>query len=101
MRSGDHKYNVHFLIKLKEKAPGADSISPGLGMEAFQFLDIRTKMRVLSQLGIDNIAEFLCDLGLPGFGYLPKVLLKLVGFKDPVLIQRTPLSWLWRPLTRF
>ena len=58
-------------------------------------------MGVLTQLGVDKIAEFLCDLGVPGLGDLHKILLELLGFKDAVLIQQSPLSWPSHPLSPF
>ena len=49
-------------------------------------------MRMLTQLRVDEIAKFLCDFGVARANYTAKVLLKLVGFENPVVIQQGALS---------
>ena len=47
---------------------------------------------MLTQLRVDEIAKFLCDFGVARANYTAEVLLKLVGFENPVVIQQGALS---------
>jgi hypothetical protein len=92
MQCGDHEHDFFVFVDFIEKTPGADSITPGVWIETTQLLDIGSEVRVLTQLRVDKIAKFLCDFGVAGANYTAEVLLKLVGFKNPVVIQQGALS---------
>ena len=47
---------------------------------------------MLTQLRVDEIAKFLCDFVVARANYTAEVLLKLVGFENPVVIQQGALS---------
>ena len=92
MQGGDHEYDFFVFVDFVEKAPGADSITPGAGIETTQLLDIRSEVGMFTQLRVDEITQFLCDLGMARANYTAEVLLQLVGFENPVVIQQGALS---------
>jgi|GEM_PF-1952833 len=92
MRSGDHEYDFFVFVDFIEKAPSADSITPGVGIETLYFPNIRSEVRMLTQLRVDEIAKFLCDFGVAGANDMAEVLLELFGFENPVVIQQDALS---------
>ena len=47
---------------------------------------------MLTQLRVDEIAKFLCDFVVARANYTAEVLLKLVGFENPAVIQQGALS---------
>jgi hypothetical protein len=54
MVGGGQKNEVAVLIDLVEEPPGADAISPCGGIPVFKPLDVRAKMGLLSEMGIDR-----------------------------------------------
>jgi len=56
MRSGHHKSDLFFFIDFIKKPPGTDAISPRIRTEIFEFFDIWSKMRMLTQLRVNEIA---------------------------------------------
>lgn len=92
MRGCDHEDDLLGFVDFIEKAPGADPIAPGFRVKASELLDVRTKVRMLAQLGIDKVVEFFSDSAVAGSGYPPQVLFELVCLEDPVSTQRSDLS---------
>ena len=68
-------------------------------MKILELFDIGTEMGMLTQLRVHKIAQFLCDFGVTEPGDPLQIPLELLGFKDPVFIQQSPLSWPWHPLS--
>ena len=89
MGGGNHGHDPGRLVDLAEKTPGADTIPPYVRVWPFQSFDIRTCCRVRTQLRIDILVKLTHQLGHPGSSKLVQVLLKLIGFKNPEISQRT------------
>ena len=60
------KDDVFHIIDFIKKSPGSDSIPPCFRVKAFQSFYIGSKMRVLSQLRINELNQLLGDLRLAG-----------------------------------
>jgi hypothetical protein len=62
----DHEDDLLVLIDFIEEAPGPNSIPPGLRLKPPEFLDVRSKMRVLAKLRIDELPKLVSNLALAG-----------------------------------
>ena len=87
MRSSHHKSDIFFLIDFIEKAPRPDAIPPRIRGEIFEFLNIWPKMRMFTQLRVNNIAELLRNFAVARSCDLFQVFLKLFGLEDLIFIQ--------------
>ena len=76
-----HEDDVFGIIDFVKKPPGTNSIPPGFRIKAFEFFYVGSKMRVLSQLWIDELSQLLRDLRLAGQSNLLQVFLELFSFK--------------------
>ena len=97
MVGSDHEDDLRIIINLKKKPPGPDSIPPCLRVEVFKFFDVWPEVGVLHQLGMHVFLKFPNHFALTGFCDLGKVLLKLLGLKYPIFIQRSGPFSLWLP----
>lgn len=73
--------NAFCILDFIKKPPGTDSIPPGLRIKTFEFFYVGSKMRVLSQLWIDELSQLLRDLRLARQSNLLQVFLELFSFK--------------------
>ena len=87
----DHEDDPLVLIDFIEETPGADSITPRFGLEAPEFFDVRSKMRVLAKLRIDELPKLVSNFALARPCDATQVFLKLFSFKYSVLIQQSVL----------
>jgi len=86
MRSGQHKSDLFIFIDFIKKTPSSDAIPPCIRAEIFEFFDIWSKMRMLTQLRINEIAQLLSNFSVAGSCDLLKVFFKLSGFEFLVAV---------------
>ena len=61
MCSGGQEYDSLFFINLVEETPRADTVTPGLRRDAFEFFDVWPELGLLSELWIDDTSKLLKD----------------------------------------
>ena len=92
MGGGNHKDNSFVFVDLIEESPRTDSIAPCFGFELLEFLDMGPEMGMLTQLGINELNKLTLDSASTSPIDTVQILLELISFEDPIVIQQTALS---------
>src|SRR3989338_1369489 len=86
---GQHEDDALPLIHPIEEAIIPNAIPPGLGYRVPKLLDVLSEVGVLTRLGINVGGQLLLNASLLSTKVLLEIALKLRGFKDSKLSQRT------------
>ena len=92
-----HKNDFVSFIDFVKEAPRPYAVSPGGRLPILQPFDIRTKVRLVSELRVDVFSKLVLDPAEARSADTGDVLLKGVCLKDPVPIQSSCPFSSWRP----